>query len=323
MVFMKGWVQAFELFPHTIYLTLAGSHAYGLDTPESDIDLRGIAIPPKEYALGFAKQFKQCERRGEDDVVIFNIVKFFELAADANPSIFELLWTDPKFHVLSTKYFEMMVEAREMFLSRRIEKTFTGYAYGQLKRINTHRGWLLNPPKEKPKREDYGLSNTRIVSRDQEGALKVLLGKGTLKESDIPTSFLEVLIAEYKYDAALRNWKSYEDWKTNRNPARAILEERYGFDVKHASHLARLMLMGQEVQTTGKVKVLRDDAEIFRGIRRGEWSYEQLIEWMETKDREIRDFAAKGPHVLPEEPNLDKLNQLCMKIQETFFKDNP
>jgi predicted nucleotidyltransferase len=42
-------------FPYkerTIFLTLTGSHAYGLSTPESDIDLRGVLIPPKNISLG-------------------------------------------------------------------------------------------------------------------------------------------------------------------------------------------------------------------------------------------------------------------------------
>ncbi len=33
----------------TIFLTRAGSHAYGLATPESDVDIRGVVIPPQEY----------------------------------------------------------------------------------------------------------------------------------------------------------------------------------------------------------------------------------------------------------------------------------
>lgn len=319
---MKGWISNFEIFPHTIYLTLAGSHAYGLNTPESDIDFRGIAIPPKDYVLGFAKDFKQCERRSDADVVIFNIVKFFHLAAEANPSIIELLWTDPKFHIITTKYFEMMVEVRDLFLSTKVSTTFVGYARGQLNRINTHRGWLLNPPRKKPERDDFGLSGTRAISKDQEGAYRVLLERKQLLDEQIPDSFTEKLARENRYDAALRNWNSYQDWKINRNPQRAILEEKYGYDVKHASHLVRLIIMGLEILETGVVKVFRDDAEIFFGIKRGEWSYDYLIEWMDTKIRQIRCLVELKSQILPPEPDYDKLNDTCVRIQEKFFEDN-
>lgn len=38
-----------------------------------------------------------------------------------------------------------------------MQQTFLGYAMAQLKQIKTHRSWLLNPPKSKPLREDFGL----------------------------------------------------------------------------------------------------------------------------------------------------------------------
>lgn len=245
---MQGWMSNFELLPHTIFLTLAGSHAYGLNTPESDIDLRGIAIPPKDYIFGFSKRFEQCEKKGDSDVVIYNIDKFFNLASNANPSIMELLWTEPRFHVITTKYSEMLMEVRELFLSKKVAFTFTGYAHSQLKRIKTHRAWLLNPPTHKPTREEFGLTQTREVSRDQEGAFKSVMSRALGMEAEkviieniepsylpknTPLNFLEYLTKENRYDSAMDNWKSYENWKANRNPARAILEERFGYDCYH------------------------------------------------------------------------------------------
>ena len=48
----------FNLAEHTILLVLHGSHAYGMARPESDVDLRGIAIPPPEYFHGYLKHFE-------------------------------------------------------------------------------------------------------------------------------------------------------------------------------------------------------------------------------------------------------------------------
>ena len=33
----------------TIFITLHGSHAYGTNTPQSDLDIRAIAVAPKPY----------------------------------------------------------------------------------------------------------------------------------------------------------------------------------------------------------------------------------------------------------------------------------
>lgn len=90
-------VLAWWVPQRTILLTRAGSHAYGLATPESDLDLRGIVIPPKEYFLGFWHRFAQAESTGPD-LVIYDIRKFFHLAAACNLSIIELLWTAAEDH---------------------------------------------------------------------------------------------------------------------------------------------------------------------------------------------------------------------------------
>lgn len=52
----------------TIFMTLSGSHAYGLNTPESDEDYRGVCVPTKEYLFG-TKRFDQQEYPNEDKVV--------------------------------------------------------------------------------------------------------------------------------------------------------------------------------------------------------------------------------------------------------------
>src|SRR5262245_20013011 len=93
----------------TIFLTRAGSHAYGLATPESDLDLRGVVIPPKEYFFGFAHHFEQAES-SDPDFVLYDIRKFFQLAAACNPSIIELLWIGEEDHLLVTSLGRRLIE---------------------------------------------------------------------------------------------------------------------------------------------------------------------------------------------------------------------
>ena len=49
----------FNLHEHTVFLVVAGSHAYGFATPESDWDYRGIAIPPISTYIGLHPAFEQ------------------------------------------------------------------------------------------------------------------------------------------------------------------------------------------------------------------------------------------------------------------------
>ena len=79
-----------------IYLTLAGSHLYGLNGPESDIDMKGIAIAQRRYYTGFSRTFEQIERKERKgyccDLDIYNITKLFNLlGGKGNPNLLELL----------------------------------------------------------------------------------------------------------------------------------------------------------------------------------------------------------------------------------------
>lgn len=298
----------------TIYITRHGSHAYGLNTPESDLDLRGIAIPPKEYFLGFLKRFEQAESK-DPDLTIHDIRKFFALAADCNPNIIEMLWSDEEDHLLVTPVGKKLLDARALFLSRKAKSTFSGYAIAQLKRIKTHRKWLLDPPTHKPIREEFQLLETSLLPADILGAMQSNIEQDPTREKDYPTYIMTLYHRERAYQNALREWQQHETWKAQRNPKRAALEAKYGYDSKHASHLVRLMRMCREILTNGQVIVKRRaDRDELLAIKQGAWKYEGLITWAEQQDRELA--ALEKSSLLPHSPDRDRLDQLCMEIVE-------
>jgi len=169
----------FQLRDRTVLLTIAGSRAYGLHTPDSDVDVKGICIPPvRECYLGILNAFEQADSslhlrellplltEDEQEAVrryclpkgrivapegaVYDIRKFFKLALNANPNILEVVWA-PDSHVrLETEEGRRLRENRSLFLSKKVAWSYQGYAYSQLRRIRTHRSWLLDPPKAPP-----------------------------------------------------------------------------------------------------------------------------------------------------------------------------
>ena len=115
-----------------IFMTLAGSHMYGMNTPESDIDKRGVCVPPKDVLLGFNKEFEQQEYPGEDTVV-YSLKKFMYLASNCNPNIIELLYVPEEAIISRHPIWDELTEHRDEFLSAKAYHTFTGYAMSQLK----------------------------------------------------------------------------------------------------------------------------------------------------------------------------------------------
>lgn len=297
---------------NTILLVKHGSHAYGLNTPESDLDVKGVAIPPREYFFGFLKKFEQAEFK-PPDTTIFDIRKFFQLAADCNPNIIEVLWVDDSDVIYENGFGAWLRDIRKRFLSQKAKYTFSGYAIAQLKRIKTHRKWLLSPREKQPTRTEFSLPETSLLSADMIGAIQSVLERGG-SESQYSENVMEIYQRERAYHNAMTGWQQYQLWKKNRNPARAALEAKMGFDGKHAAHLVRLMRACREILTTGEVVVKRPDREEILAIRNGAWTYDQLIEWAERQDADMDELLKTS--TLPHAPDRNYLDGQCRAMIE-------
>lgn len=339
----------------TIYLVRHGSHAYNTNIATSDEDFKGVAIPTKEYYLGSQKRFEQAELK-DPDTAIFEIRKFFNLAAACNPNIIEVLFVDPTDVIYVDSIGEEILSNRDKFLSKRIKHTFTGYAVSQLKRIKLHRRWLLNPAKVPPSRKEMGLPEHTLIPQDQLMAAEAEVQKeldrfqldfmeelsepmkisvrnvmsemlaelkinsetqwvGAARKVGLDDNFIELMQKERTYKNLKTEFEQYQNWKATRNKARFELEEKYGYDTKHAYHLVRLIRMCREIMETGKVIVKRPDREELLSIRNGTWSYDQLIEFAESEDKALQKVYAESV-ILPKIPDFQYLDNLCIKLIE-------
>lgn len=293
---------------NTIYLTLGGSQAYGTATPTSDEDFKGICIPPVEYYFGFNKRFEQAEfRKPNPDIVVYEIRKFFNLATDCNPNIVEMLYTDKSDHVYVNWVMNQILADRDKFLSRKARHTFSGYAMAQLKRIRGHRQWLRNPPDHQPTREEFGLPGNGLLPQDQLMAAEAILRRDSLVGFD--SNFLALIEKERAFRSAQNNWEHYQTWVASRNPARAALEAKVGYDSKHGMHLVRLLRMGEEILSRGEVIVKRPDAKELLEIRDGAWSFDRIVGWADEMDAKLAEIEKISP--LPHSPDREYLDSLC------------
>lgn len=340
---------------YQIFSCKAGSHSYGTQTEHSDIDIRGIFIAPPEYILGCLKTVEQVEIPGED-TVIYELAKFVKLAAECNPNIIELLFTEDDNILFINPAFKTLRDNRHLFLSRKAKFTFSGYAMAQMKRIKGHNRWIENPqPEDAPDLLDFAkliLPHGIVTSGHAvEGFLGVFLVKVNATvfrvyssssfskpplsadrknlqyiESDVARldqaedlEFYGTLIVQQDtYRIQHRMWKEYWQWKKNRNEARAKLEEHHGYDTKHAMHLMRLLRMSHEILRDGKVIVRRPDAEELLAIRNGSFNYDQLVETAERMHEELEELYEKS--TLPHSVNKDEINSLYIEVVQEYWK---
>jgi len=178
---------------NTILLVNAGSHAYGTATPTSDRDVRGVMVPPRDCVLGM-NRVEQYEQKGDPDVVVYELRKYLALAADCNPNIIEIVFTDDADVITVTPLGQRLRAARRMFMSKKAKFTFSGYAMSQMKRIESHRRWLLNPPEAPPVRADFGLPERTVIPKDQLAAAEAIMRKQVEAwENALPTFGVDVL----------------------------------------------------------------------------------------------------------------------------------
>ena len=270
----------------------AGSRAHGLATPESDEDSRGICVPPKRFLYGLS-HFEQWSSDGGDQV-IFSLQKFVRLALDGNPNIIETLFCRTQDRLFTHPLATRPLDEREIFLSKNVGLKFGRYAIHQLKKIERHYRWLTSEAPAQPTPSEFGAVD----------------GENGPKFPDTAS--------ERAYRGASKHFRSYQEWRKNRNPKRAKLEEQYGYDTKHAMHLCRLLSMGTEILETGEVQVYRSDAEWLMGIRRGKLSYQELLQW--AKEREGRLVEAEARSELPSEPDREKAEQIVIELTENFLR---
>jgi hypothetical protein len=119
---------------NTILFVRAGSKAYGTSIASSDDDYRGVYVPHLSDLFSFRKTLKQFDCQ-DPDIVVHDIQKLFKLAAQANPNILEILFSDERDILFATDEAETILQNRDAFLSKRCKTSFLGYASSEFSKV--------------------------------------------------------------------------------------------------------------------------------------------------------------------------------------------
>jgi predicted nucleotidyltransferase len=309
----------FDLAKHTHFLCVTGSHAFGTATPESDLDLKGIAVAPKEYFFGYAKNFEQNDRQWMPDdypfkslvsayadrndftvpdqpldQTIYALKKFMKLAADCNPNILTILFAAESDVLLETPLAKQLRVHRDMFLSAKVRYTYSGYAVSQLKRIERHKRWLLDPPSHKPTRLEYGLPEGSTVPADQRQAAEKLI------------------------DQYMRDWLCMND-DLDRSLLATIHNRLTDFislvihkdeDLEDMARTAAVKKLGM---TENYIKVLQAEKAYTQAKR----EYKQYTDWKKNRNPDRAKMEAESGYDRKHAYHLIRLQRMCNEILTT------
>jgi predicted nucleotidyltransferase len=246
-----------------MYETLMGSMAFGVANDDSDRDVYGFAIPPKEdlfphlagEIVGFGTPRKPFScfhqthivdpeamggRGVEYDLTIYSIARYFTLCMECNPNAIDSLFTAQECVLSLTKVGAMVRDSRKLFLHKGIWTRFKAYVYSQLHRMES----------------------------------KAPIGK------------------------------------------RVQLRERFGFDVKYAYNLVRLLYECEQLLMFGDMD-LRRDREHLKAIRRGDVKVEDIRAWASDKEKQLEKLYLESQ--LPDRPAEAAIRNLLMNCLEEHY----
>jgi uncharacterized protein len=243
------------------YEVQMGSEAYGVSSGDSDIDVYGFCIPPKNIIFphlngeifGFGTQnerFEQFQKhhikdpsaRKEYDVTIYSIIKYFQLCMQNNPNMIDSLFVPRRCILHSTQVGEHVREHKKLFLHKGSWFKFKGYAYSQVHKMQ-------------------------------------------IKDPDPGSK---------RYNSILK----------------------FGFDVKFAYHVVRLLNEVEQILIEQDLDLERNREQL-KSIRRGEWSQEQIINYFNDKEKGLEEVYLKSE--LQKFPDENKIKTLLLECLEMHY----
>ena len=320
-----------HLKTNIILLGLGGSHAYGTETDNSDLDVRGIALNTKSDILGLDNGFEQFVDN-TTDTTIYSFNKMIKLLTGCNPNVIEILGLKSEHYLYLSKIGKELINNKYLFLSKRAVFTFGAYANAQLRRLDNKAARLVG----QAQREQHILNSINNASYDfktkyfplsENDNIKLYLDDAVNEELD-KEIFMDVKLTHYP----LRDYKSM--WSEMQNIVRdynklgsrnskAIEHNKLA---KHMMHLVRLYLMAFDILEKGEIVTYREqDHDYLMEIRNGKYLDENrqpIPEFFDIVDEyEKRLEYDKNNTDLPDKPDYKAIKEFSISVNERIVKD--
>lgn len=337
-----------------VFEVITGSKAYGLDTPASDTDIRGVFILPED--MFFRLEYTEQVNNETNDIVYYELKRFIQLLGKNNPNIMEMLSVPA--NCILHQHPVMDVLHPEIFLSKLCEQTFANYAYTQIKKAYGLEKKIVNPmDRERKTVVDFCF----VYDDNQAVPLKKYLEERGMEENKIglaavahlrdfynlyysgSSSYSGIMRSKESNDVCLssipkqekavgllyfnkdgysvycKKYREYWDWVEKRNDERYKTTMKHGknYDSKNMMHVFRLLQMAKEIAVEGRINVYRSDRDFLLAIKQGKYEYDDLVKQAEVLKNELPDLYRQS--ALPDEPDMEKINELLVTMRRRFY----
>ncbi len=338
----------------TLFKVLAGSRMYGLDIPNSDFDYRFVYQQENEQILSnrYTPQINKTK-----DYVGWEIQRFLELAFSANPNILEILWTPEECILEKDPAFNLLLENKDKFLTKKCRESFGGYAYAQIKKaLGLQKKFRWEGEKiEKKEPIDFcyvivgdktvkfsdWLENCRLsdyhiglvnldhaphcysIFFDLDCLFQGVFGPSgdRIITSSVPKDYKSQGTLVYNRDSYkihCKDWDSYQDWLKNRNEARYVENVETGLNADHKNLMHCRRLLNMAME----IPHCRN-LNVFRNDREKLLAIRRgecnLIELLQEAESDLQKLdEIYAKCDLPDTVDFDFMNDLLLQIRKAY-----
>ncbi len=307
---------------------LGGSYAYGTNTENSDLDVRGCALNKKEELLT-NQNFEQFINE-ETDTTIYGFNKLITLLTSVNPNTCELLGLKQEHYLHIHPIGQELLDNTHIFLSKRAVYSFGGYANSQLRRLDNKAVRLVG----QAEREQHilnSINNAYYTFPEKyfsfpEDSIKLYIDKSHQEDFDTEI-YMDINLKHYP----LRDYKSMwsemnnivKDYsKIGKRNKHAVEHGKLG---KHMMHLVRLYYMCFDILENEKIVTYREkEHDLLMDIRNGKYLDEnkqpipEFFEMVDELEKRLKYDAENTS--LPDSPDYKKINEFVMSVNERIVK---
>jgi len=340
-----------------LFEVISGSKSFGLNTPTSDTDIKGVYYLPKEkfYGLEYIPQIANAT----NDEVYYEIGRFVELLLKNNPNILEILATPEDCILYKHPFMEKL--QLEDFLSKLCKDSFAGYAMTQIKKARGLNKKIVNPmAKQKKSLLDfcYVLKGYDTVAlpvflseknwqQEQCGLINLPNSKGmfalfydatttlgykgiiqkensnevslsSVPKGEEPIGYLSV--NQDGYSKYCKEYTEYWEWIEKRNDERYNTNQQHGknYDSKNMMHTIRLLQTAEQILSTGTLNIRVSNREELLAIKAGAMEYDALLEMADDLIASIEKHYTTS--TLPDRPDEEKALLVLVTIREELYR---
>lgn len=292
--------------------TVFGSHLYGLNTPTSDKDYKGIFLPhPRDILLGKAPKTidtstgDKSSKNTVDDIdrQLYSLPKFISLACDGDTVALDMLHADDSKLIANSEIWQYIRDNRWRFYTTELTGLF-GYVRKQAAKYGVKGSRLA------ALREVYDVLQATDNAHYEENATSLVNTKVSDIADKLPTNefcrailhysekggmqnFYEVLGRKFQYTITVAEMKKsvYKLWDEYGERARQA-EANNGIDWKALSHALRGGLQLISIYKHGDIVYPLEESQLLKEVKAGTKPFSFVQEKLEEVMGEVERLAA-------------------------------